>query len=309
MTQEAPQAAPVMSESQASESETPPAVQAVEQASEQETEAKQEQQEEQKPSYDDDFVRRFNALSRREREILQREQQFKEQYGQYEGYQKERELLKKDPVGFLEKNGWSFQDLADYVLNDRKKTPDMQVSELQKKIEALETERREERERKEQAEQQKKYQEIIDAHKEKIKTTVNEAGEKYELISHFGEYDMVYDVIDAYYRNNGSILDIDKAAAEVEKYLEDRFSKAVSTNKLKKRFNLETPAPSETKPESMTSEQAFTPPPRTLTNDSVVNSLTADNAQQEYLSDDESKRRAAEFLKRELLKRQGYSKD
>lgn len=263
------------------------------------------------PQEDPDFVRRFNALARKEREIRQKEQVFKEQMGEYEAYRKERELLKNNPLDFLEKNGWKFNDLAEYVLNDQKKTPDMQVSELQKRIDQLEAERKAELETKQRSEQEKQNQAAINNFKEKIKTSITENNETYELINHFGEYDLVYEVISNYYANNGQILDVDKAAQEVENYLEQQFEKAAATNKFKKRYNLgENLGQDQQKPSfaDQVAKQMSTPPP-TLTNDYVANSPSPQSGEPiSYLSDEESKAKAADLIRQHFLKKQGYTK-
>lgn len=259
--------------------------------------------------HDLDFTRRFNALSRREREILQREQQFKDQYGQYESYQKERELLKSNPVEFLEKNGWKFNELADYVLNDQKPTADRQVSELQKRIDQLENERKMEIEQRQKAEQDQKNQAQITQFKENMKAQIT-GKDDYELVNHFGEYDLVYDVIENYFNQYKTILPVDKAAAEVENYLEKQFTRAAETNKFKKRFNLanELANPGESQQPGQ-SEPAPSFPPRTLTNDSVANTQPASTQPTEhYLSDEESKRRSAQLLQDHFRKKQGYTR-
>lgn len=258
---------------------------------------------------DPDFIRRFNALTRREREILNREQSLKEKYGQLENYEKERSLLKSDPLAFLEKNGWKFNELADYVLNNNSPTPDKQVSELQRRIEEMEAERKREIEDRQRREQEEKNQRTVAQFKDNIKSTISSKSEQYELINHFGEYDTVYDVIENYYNQHQVVLDVEKAANEVEKYLEKQFEKAASTNKFKKRFNLSEPASSETagnNPELTARPQSFEP--STLTNEIASNAAAPKGEQPAYLSDEESKLRAAEILREHILRRKGYVK-
>lgn len=269
------------------------------------------EEESQQPTIDnkqnDDFVRRFNELSRREREFVERQKQFKDQYGQYQEYEKERSLIKDDPISFLEKHGWKFQDLADHVLNDNRKTPDRQVSELQKRIDQMEAERKREIEEKERLEKENKNRETVNAFKTKIKDEVSSNNEQFELINHFGEYDTVYDVIEKYYHNTGQILDTTKAAQEVEKFLESQFEKAATTNKIKKRFNLSF---EEAVKENATAEAQKQSEPSTLTNEMVSSSnLTTSEPQKTYLSEEESKARSAQIIKDYFLKKQGYNRN
>lgn len=266
-----------------------------------------QEQVETQPKEDPDFVRRFNALARKEREIREKEQQFRSQMGQFEAYQKERELIKEKPLDFLEKHGWNFNQLAEYVLNDKKPTADMQVSELQKRIDQLENMRKQEIEDRQKTEQEQKNQEAINNFKTKIKSTVSEKLDNYELINHFGEFDLVYDVISSYYANHGQILDIDKAAEQVESYLEQQFEKAAATNKFKKRFNLAEHLGEAQKPSSEPAAKQTMP--QTLTNDYVANSPSPTTSEPApYLSEEESKAKAADLIRQHFLKKQGYTK-
>lgn len=267
----------------------------------------QPQVEEEKPEQDPDFVRRFNALARKEREIREREQQFKSKYGEYESYQKEREKLKENPMDFLESNGWTFKELADYVLNNNNPTPDQQVSKLQQRIDQLEAERKQEIEDRKKNEELEKNKQTISEFKSNLKKEISAENEQFELINHFGEYDTVYDVIDNYYNAHGVILDVKKAAMEVEKYLESQFEKAASTNKVKKKFSQFFEPQKETEAESKPSSQASNEP-STLTNDVVSSGASSPASEQPYLSDEESKARAAEILREHLLRKKGYTK-
>lgn len=293
-------------------SETAPAAQpaaeqapAPESATEQQLEAKEPEQ--LQPREDPDFVRRFNALARKEREMLQREQQIKERYQEFENYQKERAKLKDNPLDFLEANGWKFQDLADYVLNNNNPTPETQVSRLHKRLDEMEAERKAEIEARQQAEQQAKNEEQITAFKNNIKETVSSNSEQFELINQYGEYETVYDVIANYYNQHGVILDTDKAAQEVEKYLEDRLEKAASTQKFRKKYSPIEQALSEAAA-GKSEQRPQDTGPTTLTNEAVSSAPAQAKTDDAYLSEEESKKKSAEILREWILKRQGYTK-
>lgn len=259
---------------------------------------------------DDDFVRRFNALTRREKMLNERDSEIKSKWNEYQEYQKERESLKSDPLAFMEKHGWKFNDLADYVLNDRKTTPEQQISKLQEKIDRLEAERKKEREDAENNQKAQKYTETINNYKKELRKTIEEKGDELELINHFGEYDMVYDVIENYYNTHGTILETAKAAAEVERYLEQQLERASSTKKFRARLNPNTPdekqggesAKPKFPPEPESDNRRMSP--RTLTNDAVSTSSISEKGG--YLSDEESKERAAEMIRQSWLKKKGY---
>ena len=149
--------------------------------SEQQAAAEPELQQQTPPEQDPDFVRRFNALARKERELLQRESEMKERLGEFENYQKERAKLKENPLEFLESNGWKFQDLADYVLNNNKPTAETQVSRLQKRLDEMEAERKAEIERREREAKEQANQKTIADFKNSIKELVSSNNEQYEL--------------------------------------------------------------------------------------------------------------------------------
>lgn len=263
------------------------------------------------PEQDPDFVRRFNALTRKEQEILRREQEFKSKYGEYENYQKERAKVKENPLEFLEANGWNFKDLADYVLNNNQPTTETQVSKLQRRIDEMEAARKQEIEEAQRREQEAKNQATVTAYKENIKKEVSSKSEQFELINHFGEYDTVYDVIENYYTQNGVILEVEKAAAEVEKYLEQQFEKAASTNKFKKRYSpIEQALSEQRQPEKPGFPGSQVPnEPSTLTNEIASSSASPQgNQPAPYLSEEESKKRAAEILREHILRKKGYTK-
>lgn len=290
----------------ASESEVPTTTEQIAVESQEGLQPEAEQQSQQLDQ-DPDFIRRFNALARKEREIREREQKFKDRYGEYEGYQREREKIKENPLEFLESNGWSFQDLADFVLNNNKSTPDQKVSKLQQRIDQLEAERKKEIEDRARMEQEYRAQQTVSDYKANIKKEISANNEQFELINQFKEYDTVYEVIENYYNQNGVILEVSKAANEVEKYLESQFEKAASTSKLKKKFShYFQPDPS--KEDEGQSKQASFSEPSTLTNDVVSSSAASSSTNSTYLSDEESKRRAAEILREHILRKKGYTK-
>jgi len=255
---------------------------------------------------DPDFVRRFNALSRREQETIKRERELKEKYSEYENYQRERAKLKENPLEFLEANGWNFKDLADFVLNDQKPTAENQVSKLQRKIEEIENERKREIEERERREKESYNNQVITTFKNNIKQEVASNVDQYELINHYGEFDTVYEVIENYYNQHGVVLDIKKAALEVEKHLEQQVERAASTNKFRKKYSPIEQAISESAEQKTMSSE-----PKTLTNDLVSTGTSSQSSveSQTYLSDEESKRRSAEILREFLLKKKGYTKN
>lgn len=245
----------------------------------------------------DDFTRRFNALARREKQATDREGSLKEQAGKYEEYQTDIQSIKDNPIEFLRKHGWEFNQLADFVLNDGKVPQDTQMTRMQDQIKKLTDERSKDQEDQKLQSQKDK----VTQYKNQIKNFVTEKSEDYELINEFGEHDLVFDVMQNYYDQNGTILEIDKAAAEVERHLDEQVQKAANTKKFKSRYSLIT---SEEKKEG---EGASVPPqvgeqrPNTLTNGAVATTPST-TEKPVFLSVDESKAKAAEFLRQQWAK-------
>ncbi len=127
---------------------------------------------------------------------------------------------------------------------------------------------------------------------------MSKEAEAYELINHYEAYDTVLDVVETYWNQHRVILDIDKAAKEVENYLEANLEKGASTKKFKSKF-------SSTPPETQNEERQPNRYSETRQNTGLTNRDAAGTAQvrhvERYLSDDESKAAAAEFIRQARL--------
>ncbi len=238
-----------------------------------------------------DFARRFNALTRRERQILQMETEAKGKFSKLAEWEKDEALLQDNPTEFLSKRGWSMEKLANLVLNDNKPTTESKVERLERELEELRNDRTKAKEEDKKAQSDKAVRDF----KGKITDTIKANEEKYELVNQFDQSEMVYQVIEEHYNKTDEILDIDKAAAEVEKYLEAQLEKASSTKKFKSKFQQHLQEKIEEKQGGET---------KTALSSGLTNRDVAGTAQptqvQPYLSDDESKKKAAEFLRQAL---------
>lgn len=242
-----------------------------------------------------EFAKRFNVLTRREKQINEKNQEVSQKWNEVQEFQKDREMIKEDPVSFLEKHGWKFNDLAEFVLNDKKKTPESQISELQKRLESFENEKKKESETKEQEQKRKQEEETINSFKKNIEDTVKQNTEEFELVNQFGEYETVYQVIENYYNQHNTILDVKEAAKHVEKYLEGQLEKASGTKKFKSRFHS---ALDQRKEEEGTSQT-----PRTLSNDQVTSSSGSEAKSEGYLPYEESIQRSADLIRQAWQKK------
>jgi len=212
----------------------------------------------------DQFSSKFAALSRKEKDLRAKERQVEDRIAQFEARMAEMEAaknaepvepalppleyrLKKDPLKTLEEIGYSYEDLTKMVLNDGQMSQDMQMRLMREEMESDYKSKFEELEQKltqkERQEEEAKYQETLNSFKADIKDFVN-SSEDYELIQANDAVDLVYDVIEQYYEENGRILDTAEAASQVEQYLEEELQKVLEkSKKLKSRLTPAAPAP------------------------------------------------------------------
>lgn len=266
---------------------------------------------------DDKFSSKFAALSRKEREVRQREKVLQAERAQFQKLQQENEALKKsreewendlrhqldtDPLGFLEKKGKSYKELTEKFILKEEPTPEQKqlhmMEELRAELAAIRSEQKaKDQEAVKQSEENQKrsaeraQQEFIT----NLNKHIQSNPDKYELIVKNDAGQLVFDVMDSVYNESKdpdtgesaykSAEDFDKlrdeAAAEVENYLLEEAMKLVASNKIKQK--LAVPAAKE-------------PPKNSAT---LSNSLAQQTPVQpeRLLSEDESKRRMAAMLK------------
>lgn len=233
---------------------------------------------------DADFAKRMAILTRRERMLTDKERALKDHQKAVDEWRREKEMLRANPAAFLEKQGMSFKDLADFVLNDNKETPEQRITRLEKALE----EERASRVREKEEDTNNRAQSQINTFKAQIKSFT--AGkDEYEIINSTGNSDMIYDVIFAHHQKTGQVLPVDKAAQEVEKYLEQEYRKILGL----KRFAPKAP-PSDTSAGQAPAGGRVDMKP--LTNDQVTAVAPTTPTKSPYLSDEESKREAAKLL-------------
>lgn len=256
-----------------------------------------------------DFSSRFAALSRKEKQLMELAKKTKEKEALFNsGRYVDLEELKKDAniENRLSKLGLTYDEITKFYLSKG-------GSPLEDKVKTLE-QRLEEKEIKEKQLAEEQKQSILDnqisAFKEQIKNAVNASPEKFGLISETEGFDTVYDVIEEHFAQTsvdefgepkqGEILSIEKAAEHVENFLLERMKKIIAHKKLapfidehyKKQASLQ-----ESQQQGVNETQA----PKTLTN-KLVNSPSPKVDDGRLLSEDESKKRMAEFLKSQLKK-------
>lgn len=204
-----------------------------------------------KPNPEDVFASKFGALSKREREIRNKEAALKERVAKLEKYEKDSTSWKENPAAvlqFLEQEyGIDFAKLADHQIQSFQDTlPKSPEEQLQARIQAMEDKLKAEAEAKIKAEEEAKTKaEEEEKAKEakysallmtKINEAVDGAPDAFELIRTFGQQQAVIDTMRTNYEETNELLDVTTACQWVETYLEQELAKTPKAAKLKKLF-------------------------------------------------------------------------
>lgn len=246
---------------------------------------------------DESFAQKLALIARRDRELRTRENRLKDQMAQLEQLKDPKYLeyleakKSKNPIKTWEALGYTFEEATQFVLNDQKPTQEKIVADLQQQLAEL----NEKLAAKEAGEKDQADATIIQRAKHDLKAYIDDAGDTYELIRENNAYGEVWDVIEGYYEQHGKILPHEEACQHVEKYFEDYVTKMKGLKKFAAK-------PPEANADNGSSGQKIIEPPKTLTN-KLNSTQSPSEAPQEYLSDEDSKARSAEFLRQELAKR------
>lgn len=223
-----------------------------------------------KPSEQDATAKRFAALSRKEREIVQQQQQLKtreaelaKQADALRAWEQARNVAKSNPLEALKALGITYEDVTAHVLAaEQSGTVDVKAL-VKEELSAFEQKQQEERERAERAAQERAAAEaaqVIESFKAGLGEFIEANAEKYELTAAYGQSSLVYEVIETHFQSSGKVLSNDEAAELVERYLEEQAEKALQTRKLQTRL-----APAPSAPSAPSSVSA--PPATTLSNE------------------------------------------
>lgn len=236
---------------------------------------------------------RFAALAKKEKLLLEKERQLKELENKFKPYELTRENVKKSPKSALESLGMTYEEFTQALLNEIDGKPTIttedKVEELYKKLAEKE---RLEKEREEQARKQQEEQ-AISQFKSNIKEHVKADTDKFEMINLYEAFDEVYDTIEAYFEETGEMLDVDRAAQEVENQLFEEAQKIKKAKKLGFTDKPQETAVTKAQPEASPTLGA------TLTNKLTPTSVPAESPQPggRLLSHEESIARAAAMLR------------
>jgi hypothetical protein len=196
---------------------------------------------------EDSLVSKFDGLTRRERMLMQKEQELKQKLGQAGSVDELKELASKDPLKLLERFGLSYDKLTDLyagmVPEDETRS---KVNNVTKELEDLKRKLEEG-----QAEgQMKEIMRVKDAKLEGLKSLASREGSDYTLVSQFGNFDDVLLYMSEHYNATGEILSDDEALEHVERRLEESLKVLKGNAKLQKLFGLSgEPAQNEREPD------------------------------------------------------------
>lgn len=155
---------------------------------------------------------------------------------------------KKTPIEALMAEGYSYEDAANFVMNDNRETPEMKLKQFETKLEKMEREAAEREEAKlTTAKQESEAQaaKAIDYFKGTIANFMTENAETYELMAMNLEpqeaidhvYELISDNFEATKAEGKPVILSPKEAAEmIEAYLEERIEKSLTTKKLQSKL-------------------------------------------------------------------------
>jgi len=204
---------------------------------------------------DDEFVRRFAALTRQQKQLLEREKALKAREDEYKRYKDLEELKSKDPWAFAKQTNLDLDAVISGASRDgQPPSVEDQIKALNDKISSYE---KLDQERQLKAEQERQ-QMAVDTFRKKINSVIEADLEKYEMLNlEDNKGDLVFDVINEHFEKTmseygqGDVLDIDKAAEMVENYLVNRALKYTQAKKLQSKL-----APPVSAPETQVEQKA-----------------------------------------------------
>lgn len=250
----------------------------------------------------DKFAAKFAALSRKEKQmrdrekaIAAREAQIAEAEQTKSKYSSEIEAFKarirKEPVKVMEEYGLTAQELAEVLLNNNEPTEKMKMTDSERAIQAQLKALEDKLAAKEAAEEEERYQTTLNNFKSGIASFINNNAADYELVQANDATELVYQVIEEHHASTGEILDTKRAADAVEAHLLEEAKKLIERPKIKGLLQPKAPEAPSNAAKSETAKPA--PSAKTLTN--AAASKPTPPARK--LSDEDSLTEAAKLIK------------
>lgn len=190
---------------------------------------------------------RFDGLTRRERMLLQREQELKTKYNGVQSFEELKKLAEKEPLTALEKLGLNYDKLTDiYVGMSPDKEQEKSVGNIKAEIEELK------KKMDEQASegQMKEIMRVKSAKLDALQNLAKRENSEYSLVAHFGVYDDVLGYMSEHYNETGEILDDNEALRHVEERLVNNLKGLTNNAKIKAMFGVKEHELNTDKPDS-----------------------------------------------------------
>ena len=173
---------------------------------------------------DPKFAARFAALSRKEKELINREKAFKENQVKLAAYEKALQSAKQNPLEYLQAAGLTLEQALEQIISkDEPITEATRLKQIEQKVHDYEEAIKKQRE--DQIEYEKSTQ--LNQIKQSINQFVNENAETYELIKEYNAIDDVWSVIErTFIESKGKThLTIEQASKAVEDQLFEEANK------------------------------------------------------------------------------------
>ena len=251
-----------------------------------------EEQKTEQTQEDPKFAARFAALSRKEKELIQRERQFKENQAKLAQYEKALQAAKQNPLEYLQAAGLTLEEaLQQIIAQDEPPTEQSRLKAIEQKVQEYEAAVKKQREAQAEAKKQHELHQI----KQTISQYVDENAETYELIKEYNAIDDVWSVIErTFIESNGKVhLTIEQASQAVEDHLFKEAEQEAQRIARLKKLNKNPQASSPEDLIKVSKEEKVSKPSPTLTNQSVSTSTEL----KQFKTREESLAEAAKLLR------------
>jgi hypothetical protein len=165
---------------------------------------------------EEDMSRRFAALSRQQKKLMEEQQRFKQEAKEWNEWKKSKDQAKQNPLDYLKAAGLTPDDLVNHLINDGQPTLEQQVKALQEKLEGEEKRKQSEEQARLEAQEKEQEKKVIDDFKQKITEFINQDTDKYEAIAALKVQDQVWEIINANFQETGELMPIHEAAEQLE---------------------------------------------------------------------------------------------
>jgi hypothetical protein len=206
---------------------------------------------------DPQVSQRFAALARKEEQILNSGRKITAERQAFEAEkaafaselartQEEKSLWETNPLELLKRHGLTYDKLTQIVLNEGKPTADILAKQAAREELDAYRKQMEEQNKKLSDEQaalaRKQFEETLADFRQETDDFIKANTEKYELVNFNEANEIVLATIEEHFQRTKKagkpeILSIERACDLVERYLEDRMEKALTTKKMSAKVN------------------------------------------------------------------------